>query len=58
MSDASDATVPLDIEQPGALVAYLRRTGRLDPAEPDPLATVLAGGVSNRTVLVTRAGGG
>jgi len=50
-------TNSLDIEQPGALVAWLREHGHLDPAEPDPVATVLAGGVSNRTVLVTRAGG-
>jgi 5-methylthioribose kinase len=48
---------PLDIEQPGALVAWLRANGHLEPGEPDPVATVLAGGVSNRTVLVTRAGG-
>jgi aminoglycoside phosphotransferase (APT) family kinase protein len=46
----------LDIERPGELVAYLRETGRITPAD-DPRVTVLAGGVSNRTVLVEFAGG-
>src|SRR3954469_18181695 len=46
----------LDIEQPGALTTYLRATGRI-PADEDPAITVLAGGVSNRTVLVTRPTG-
>ncbi len=46
----------LDIEQPGALTAYLRATGRIDPVE-EPRITVLAGGVSNRTVLVERPSG-
>src|SRR3954471_353856 len=46
----------LDIEQPGALVAYLRETGRIAPDE-EPRIEVLAGGVSNRTVLVERASG-
>lgn len=46
----------LDIERPGALVAYLRETDRIGVAE-EPVVTVLAGGVSNRTVLVERAGG-
>ncbi len=48
--------VELDIEQPGALTAYLRASGRIAPAEA-PRVTVLAGGVSNRTVLVERASG-
>jgi len=51
---ASDA---LDIERPGALVAYLRATGRIEPDEKLAVR-VLAGGVSNRTVLVRRPGGG
>lgn len=46
----------MDIEQSGELVAYLRATGRIEPTE-DPVVTVLAGGVSNRTVLVERASG-
>ena len=46
----------LDIEQPGALVAYLRAAGRIAPCE-EPAIRVLAGGVSNRTVLVERSGG-
>ena len=46
----------LDIEQPGALVAYLRAAGRIAPGE-EPAVRVLAGGVSNRTVLVERPGG-
>ena len=51
------ATEPeLDIEQPGALEAYLRRTGRIPDAE-QLAVRVLAGGVSNRTVLVERPGG-
>jgi 5-methylthioribose kinase len=49
-------TADLDIEQPGALLAYLRETGRIDPAE-EPAIRVLAGGVSNRTVLVERPTG-
>jgi 5-methylthioribose kinase len=44
---------PLDIERPGHLVAYLQATGRIDRDER-PEVTVLAGGVSNRTVLVER----
>jgi len=46
----------LDIERPGALAAYLRETGRIAPEE-EPAVTVLAGGVSNRTVLVERPSG-
>ena len=46
----------LDIEQPGALVAYLREHGRIEPDE-SPRVSVLAGGVSNRTVLVERPSG-
>ena len=41
----------LDIEQPGALVGYLKETGRVGEGE-EPVVRVLAGGVSNRTVLV------
>ena len=46
----------LDIEQPDALVTYLKRTGRIDPAER-PNIQRLYGGVSNRTVLVERPTG-
>ncbi len=46
----------LDIEKPDQLVEYLRRAGYIEPSET-PLVKVLAGGVSNRTVLVRRAGG-
>jgi 5-methylthioribose kinase len=42
---------PLDIEQPDALLRYLRETGRIHPDE-QPQFRFLAGGVSNRTVLV------
>ena len=50
MSDA------LDIERPGDLAAYLREAGLIMPDE-SPAVTVLAGGVSNRTVLVERPSG-
>lgn len=46
----------LDIEQPGALAAYLRGARLIAPDE-EPAVAVLAGGVSNRTVLVERASG-
>ena len=46
----------LDIEQPAALVTYLRQAGHIGETE-SPTLQVLAGGVSNRTVLVTRATG-
>jgi len=46
----------LDIEQHEALVAYLRRAGRVAPDESIAVHT-LAGGVSNRTVLVERPNG-
>jgi fructosamine-3-kinase len=49
-------TSGLDIEQPEALIAYLRETGRIHAAER-PTVRVLAGGVSNRTVLVERETG-
>jgi 5-methylthioribose kinase len=45
-----------DIEQPEALLQYLRENGRLEPSEV-PVFTVLKGGVSNRTVLVERSNG-
>jgi len=51
MPDAS-----LDIEQPDQLLAYLRATGRIGADERVTIRT-LAGGVSNRTVLVSRANG-
>jgi 5-methylthioribose kinase len=43
----------LDIEQPGALVGYLKGTGRVSEGE-ELVVRMLAGGVSNRTVLVER----
>lgn len=46
----------LDIEDPGTLVTYLRETGRVAPDEL-PVMRTLAGGVSNKTVLVERIGG-
>lgn len=50
MSDA------LNIENHAELVAYLRQRRYLDPAET-PVCRTLAGGVSNRTVLVRRSDG-
>lgn len=44
----------IDIEQPHELMAYLRQCGHI-AADEAIAAHVLAGGVSNRTVLVTRA---
>jgi aminoglycoside phosphotransferase (APT) family kinase protein len=46
----------LDIERPEALLVYLRRAGHI-PATEQPLIRNLAGGVSNRTVLVERPSG-
>src|SRR3712207_3234817 len=46
----------IDIEQPGALLSYLRGTGRIG-VEEDPVVRVLAGGISNRTALVRRPTG-
>lgn len=46
----------LDIENFPALLEYLRRTGCIGPDE-QPRLTNLAGGVSNRTVLLDRADG-
>lgn len=46
----------LNIEQPDALIIYLRETGRIRPDE-QPIIRILAGGVSNRTVWVERPGG-
>ncbi len=43
----------LDVEQPEALIDYLRRSGRIGSQET-PRVRTLAGGVSNRTVLVER----
>jgi aminoglycoside phosphotransferase (APT) family kinase protein len=47
---------PLDIESSDALLAYLRTTDRIG-ANESPRATNLAGGVSNRTVLLEQSGG-
>jgi 5-methylthioribose kinase len=52
----TDATPALDIEQPEALLAYLRQHRRIGAGEV-PAIHVLAGGVSNRTVLVERESG-
>ncbi len=46
----------LDIEQIPALIRYLRQSGRIATDET-PHIQVLAGGVSNRTVIVERATG-
>ena len=46
-------TPDLDIEQPGVLTAWLRAHD-LIAIDAEPICTVLAGGVSNRTVLVDR----
>ena len=46
----------LDIEDAPALLAYLRRTGRIAPTE-QPRIEILQGGVSNRTVWVERESG-
>jgi len=50
------AMTALDIEQAPSLLAYLRTAGHIRPDE-QPTVQVLAGGVSNRTVLVTRPSG-
>ena len=50
------AADPVDIEQPDALAAYLRASGRVGADEPLRIRT-LAGGVSNKTVLVERPSG-
>jgi 5-methylthioribose kinase len=47
----------LDIERPGSLVGYLKATSRIDKDE-EATVSVLAGGVSNRTVLVERTASG
>lgn len=49
-------TIALDIEQPQMLIAYLREMGYIQ-ANETPQTTLLTGGVSNRTVLVTRESG-
>ena len=54
ISSMSNAT--LDIEQHDQLIDYLRATGRIAPDE-SPRCQTLAGGVSNRTVLVERPTG-
>lgn len=47
---------PLDIENEPSLLRYLRATNRIAPDET-PRTRVLAGGVSNKTVLVERPSG-
>ena len=46
----------IDVENFGQLVAYLRDTGRIGPQEV-PGIRILGGGVSNKTLLVTRSSG-
>ena len=48
--------MPLDIEQPGELAAYLETSGWIGKGEAVTVKP-LAGGVSNRTVLVRRPSG-
>ncbi len=48
--------IELDIEDPNRLLAYLRATGRIG-ADEEPKIELLFGGVSNRTVLLTRPSG-
>ncbi len=50
------ALTELDIEQRDQLLAYLQQTGRIG-ADEEPAIHNLAGGVSNRTVLVQRSSG-
>lgn len=50
-------TLPLDIEQPESLRAYLLEKGFMAPADELRMRT-LSGGVSNRTVWLSRPGGG
>jgi aminoglycoside phosphotransferase (APT) family kinase protein len=52
----SPSYTELDIEDPVALVRYLRETGRIG-TEESPEIRVLKGGVSNRTVHVARRDG-
>jgi 5-methylthioribose kinase len=54
--DRANMNDALNIEQPDALLRYLRDTGRLGPSEV-PTLTTLAGGVSNRTVLLESPNG-
>jgi 5-methylthioribose kinase len=54
--DAFAMTPTLDIEQTHALIDYLRATGRIAMDE-EVTVTILAGGVSNRTVQVDRSQG-
>ena len=55
MSSSLDLTT-LDIENPPDLLTYLREMGHIAPDET-PVMRTLAGGVSNRTVWVTRPSG-
>lgn len=52
----SDDPNSLNIERPDQLIAYLRASERIG-AEETPEIRILAGGVSNRTVLVKRTSG-
>lgn len=50
------STIDLDIEQPDALVRYLKARGSISSSE-QPTVRLLGGGVSNRVVLVMRGNG-
>ena len=52
----STMSEPLDIERPGELETYLRTTRRVGP-DDELIVKPLAGGISNRTVLVARSAG-
>ncbi len=56
MGDPSSRSGTVDIEQLGELVGYLRRGGWIGGQE-QPRVANLAGGISNRTVLVVRSSG-
>src|SRR5215471_15792862 len=55
-AESTMSTMGLDIEEPAALLAYLRARRAIDSDEV-PAVRVLTGGVSNRTVLIRRASG-
>ena len=56
MNDGHRLPGPIDIEQHGALLAYLRNTGHIASSE-SPIVKTLPGGISSRTVLVQRSSG-
>lgn len=56
MRDSKCGSEIVDIEDPDALLAYLKQTGRIGLNE-QPRISNLQGGVSNRTVIVQRTSG-